>query len=785
MLFFLKKKYKKAVSLIETSVVLGILGASIATAIPAISYLKNITPKMTDETKMQNIKSALKEYFKIHNRLPKPASIKLARSSSNYGLEKTTTDDNDLSFDSDFHTATTEKNFSTDTANKNTAVPSDYQQVEYIESTGTQYIDTGFKPNSNTKLEFKINFQGGGHFLAYDKNNRYGFYYDGVNFRYDRQTLMTNVGTFNTGVDWYIEEYKGVKIGTSPNSLTTYATDTTSFSVNQNFCLFAMCYNTDNTPNWFSKAKLYYFKMYNNGTLIRDFVACYRKSDGVAGMYDTVGKKFYTNANSSSTANFVIGQAQTSINVKYIIHRGIVPFKELGLSEKDVVDNNGNFFEYYVPEIMTLKKGTAPTTYQNNATTTAFYKVGYGKKGGKNGEYYEYPCISQKNSKPEYLCEKGEYDQHGVEFIESNNPNIPNTYEQVEYIQGTGSQKINLNYTLTTSTRIQFKYVYQAYSGGIFIGKIYENGSDNNDYRFFRANDVTYFDAGDNSTRIGTTYITSTTSIYETEIYNYGIKDLSGNYVVATSNGTVNVSSAQPFGIFMTSGDYGKIYYIKIYEGTTLKRHYLPCIRKSDKVIGLYDTIEKKFYTNSGTGTFLYGLKNTIETRYIQPPYGLRIRDIEVEQQTAKYDNNKGVYVVDPTQAYVDNNGEIAYVLISHGENSNKTCGIQSPKTNNTAPVFISSLTSCAKIGQNDKDTITANTLDDCVKTTTSKYEAQNCFNVEENDAFDLIGREKFLSGKNHEITFYQGKKSQSFDDIVEYETLAGLLYGGTAVANY
>jgi hypothetical protein len=27
-----------------------------------------------------------------------------------------------------------------------------YTQVEYIESTGTQYIDTGFKPNNNTKV---------------------------------------------------------------------------------------------------------------------------------------------------------------------------------------------------------------------------------------------------------------------------------------------------------------------------------------------------------------------------------------------------------------------------------------------------------------------------------------------------------------------------------------------------------------------------------------------------------------------------------------------------------
>ena len=34
-------------------------------------------------------------------------------------------------------------------------LPSQYQQLEYIESTGTQYIDTEFIPNSNTTIEMK------------------------------------------------------------------------------------------------------------------------------------------------------------------------------------------------------------------------------------------------------------------------------------------------------------------------------------------------------------------------------------------------------------------------------------------------------------------------------------------------------------------------------------------------------------------------------------------------------------------------------------------------------
>ena len=38
--------------------------------------------------------------------------------------------------------------------------PEGYKEVEYIESTGTQYIDTGYIPKTNTKLELTLSFSG-------------------------------------------------------------------------------------------------------------------------------------------------------------------------------------------------------------------------------------------------------------------------------------------------------------------------------------------------------------------------------------------------------------------------------------------------------------------------------------------------------------------------------------------------------------------------------------------------------------------------------------------------
>jgi hypothetical protein len=47
-------------------------------------------------------------------------------------------------------------------------------------------------------------------------------------------------------------------------------------------------------------ARLYYTKMWKNGTLVRYLIPAKRNSDNVVGMYDTVSKTFFTNAGSGA-----------------------------------------------------------------------------------------------------------------------------------------------------------------------------------------------------------------------------------------------------------------------------------------------------------------------------------------------------------------------------------------------------------------------------------------------------------------------------------------------------
>ena len=49
---------------------------------------------------------------------------------------------------------------------------------------------------------------------------------------------------------------------------------------------------------------MYYTKILDNGTLVRDFVPVIRKSDNKPGMWDKVTRTFYTN---SGTDEFLYG----------------------------------------------------------------------------------------------------------------------------------------------------------------------------------------------------------------------------------------------------------------------------------------------------------------------------------------------------------------------------------------------------------------------------------------------------------------------------------------------
>lgn len=203
------------------------------------------------------------------------------------------------------------------------ALPDGYTELAYIQSSGTQYIDTGFKPNNNTRavadFEFTATNTWRAVFAARDANsaNSFSLEYIGGAFRSDYGSDTSQqfpMGALGRRI--YDKDRETTTIdGTSQS----YAN--TPFQCGHNLCLWAL--NDNGGIKWLASGKLYSCQIYDNGTLVRDYVPC-RSPDGEVGLYDLVNDAFYGNA---GTGDFIAGPEPVALpdgytQVEYIQSSG-------------------------------------------------------------------------------------------------------------------------------------------------------------------------------------------------------------------------------------------------------------------------------------------------------------------------------------------------------------------------------------------------------------------------------------------------------------------------------
>lgn len=179
-------------------------------------------------------------------------------------------------------------------------LPAGYTELEYIESTGTQYIDTGFKPNNNTRVvmdvsELTTSTQDECLFGSRQAsgNTDYSLWLlknsEKLQSSFGNEKLQaTSVGITNKRL------YDKNKSGFSVNGELLISHTDSTFQTAYN--LFLMCCNTAGKAQTHGVAiKLYSCQIYDNGTLVRDFAPC-TNARGAVGLYDLVNGVFYGNA---------------------------------------------------------------------------------------------------------------------------------------------------------------------------------------------------------------------------------------------------------------------------------------------------------------------------------------------------------------------------------------------------------------------------------------------------------------------------------------------------------
>ena len=169
--------------------------------------------------------------------------------------------------------------------------------VDYIESTGTQYIDTGFNPTSKTRWEYDYQFNntsssyiGNGMFITSPSTQRFaiGLIGDYFNMSYGADNVVSVPS--DTDRHMFIIDANNMywKID---NSTGTYSTEVTA-SLSRNIYFFARnggsLYNANS-------GKLYGSKIYDNGILVRDYKPAIDEN-GVGFMFDRAIHTIYDNA---------------------------------------------------------------------------------------------------------------------------------------------------------------------------------------------------------------------------------------------------------------------------------------------------------------------------------------------------------------------------------------------------------------------------------------------------------------------------------------------------------
>lgn len=381
-------------------------------------------------------------------------------------------------------------------------LPSAYQELEYIESTGTQYIDTALEGKDGYTFETKVVFTGFPNSYSYlagfgtTSTNRIYFtrvqqsgYYDG--WTYNGANKLNITATTNVQY-----EYKSImKNGEQKlyrDNVLIGSGSTSGTASYGNIWLFTSNYNGNN--NGACACKMYYAKFTYNNAVVRDFVPCYRKSDNVIGMYDTVSGVFYTNAGTGT-------------------------------------------------------------------------------------------------------------------FIKGALTDLPIEYQEVEYIESSGTQYIDTNVSLSSSDTVKCKFEITAgtYS---WADAIY-GCSNGTAFFVLLMRSPTQARVGTSSNQASSTNY-SLNTIYDTSLTNGTYIENGTTYTFTPHTGFTNLPSC--YVMFRNQSGEPVPVSAKVYSFEIVgKFNGIPCYRKADNEIGMFDTVNGVFYTNAGSGTFLKGSDITSE----------------------------------------------------------------------------------------------------------------------------------------------------------------------------
>ena len=466
-----------------------------------------------------------------------------------------------------------------------------YEILEYLESSGTQYIDTGVVYANDTKLTQRfcvVDFAGAQMQMgALDSiSGAWHRFHWGAKGQATLQYVAGvgiggNPGNISAGSDGWVD-------------LTLDATSVGSASAftesgHSTIGLFGR-----NTGGTFSCGKFRVGRtcIWKGGNLVRNMVPVRRKSDGVLGFYDYCEPKFYENGGSGE---FAAGPA-----MKYLVVAKAIP---------DSLQSIDSPVEAYCPlpvvkEVFTGRTLTKDVDYTVAWTNNTRFGEGTCTVSGA-GDYATATPVS-------------------ATFLIVPQAKLPQEFQRLFYLETTGTvHYVDTDIHPTANTRITALAQTTVNATAHIVG-IIDNVSGISGKRFHL---TVKYSAGFYMTGgVGTSEsqnISSSSPLKLDAGWNKLTMDaanqvLSVNdgttYTLGTSGNLPTESTLRIFGRMSNSSEHNtanpvRIADVAIYESGEKTHEYIPCRRESDGVLGLYDVLGRQFLVNSGSaeGGFVAG----------------------------------------------------------------------------------------------------------------------------------------------------------------------------------
>lgn len=204
----------------------------------------------------------------------------------------------------------------------------DGYQIPQVRMLMGSYLDTGYKPNNTTKVEcgliplsksyYSILFKGN----TANDTDQYGIQYAStVNTIYISCEPSLISGTTNKTVDlrptvYYEIEFSQDILKVNGTSYTTGKSGTF-----QSQGTMKINYDPNESGLVCNENIWYYFKIYDNNILVRDYVP-WKRTDGTVGMLDKVNNKFYTSETDVAFTDNTITLPEGYTRLEYISATG-------------------------------------------------------------------------------------------------------------------------------------------------------------------------------------------------------------------------------------------------------------------------------------------------------------------------------------------------------------------------------------------------------------------------------------------------------------------------------